>query len=97
MNPENIQALRKTGWIVFIDRPIEHIIKDIEIGHRPLLKRGKNKLCQLHERRFDLYQSAADFRVDNQSDLEDVLNIIKNNLPKTITHKRRGQHENRYY
>lgn len=90
LNPENIQALGKTGWIVFINRPIEHIIQDIEIGHRPLLKGGKDKLYQLYEQRLDLYQSFADFRVDNQSDLEDVLSTIKNNLPKTITCKRRG-------
>lgn len=90
LNPENIEALRKTGWIVFVDRPVEHIIKDIEIGHRPLLKDGKNVLYQLHEQRLGLYQSFADFRVDNQSDLEEVLSTIKNNLPKTITHKRRG-------
>ena len=90
LNPENIQALGKTGWIVFINRPIEHIIKDIEIDHRPLLKGRQDKLYQLYEQRLDLYQSFADFRVDNQSNLEDVLNTIKNNLPKTITHKRRG-------
>ncbi|MGY0402291.1 shikimate kinase [Carnobacterium jeotgali] len=90
LNPKNIEVLRKTGWVVFIDRPVEHIIKDIEIGHRPLLKEGDNNLYQLYEERFSLYQKAADFRVDNQSNLEDVLNTIKNNLPKTITHKRRG-------
>lgn len=89
LNPENIEALRKTGWVIFIDRPVEHIIKDIEIGHRPLLKEGKNKLYQLYEERFDLYQSSADFSVENRSDLEDVLNDIKTHLPETITHKRR--------
>lgn len=89
LDQENIQALRKTGWIVFIDRPIEHIVKDIEIGHRPLLKEGKNKLYQLYEKRFGMYQSSADFRVGNQSDLEEVIIKIKNKLPETIAHKRR--------
>lgn len=89
LNPENIEALRKTGWIVFVDRPVEHIIKDIEIGHRPLLKEGKNVLYQLYEERFDLYQTAADFCVDNQSNLENVLNEITHHLPEVITHKRR--------
>ncbi|MGB7460021.1 MAG: shikimate kinase [Carnobacterium jeotgali] len=89
LNPENIEALRKTGWIVFVDRPVEHIIKDIEIGHRPLLKDGKNVLYQLYEERFDLYQIAADFCVDNQSNLENVLNEITHRLPEAITHKRR--------
>lgn len=85
---ENIQALSQIGWIVFIDRPVEHIIEDIEIGHRPLLKEGKNKLYQLYEERIDLYQSAADFRVENQSTLEDVLNKIKEHMPETIVPKK---------
>ena len=89
LNPKNIKVLRKTGWIVFIDRPVEHIIKDIEIGHRPLLKDGKKVLYQLYEERFDLYQTAADICVDNQSNLENVLNEIKHPLPEAITHKRR--------
>ena len=88
LNPENIHALSQTGWIVFIDRPVKHIIEDIEIGHRPLLKEGKNKLYQLYEERIDLYQSAADFRVENQSTLEDVLNKIKEHMPETIDPKK---------
>ncbi|MFL2101273.1 shikimate kinase [Mycobacteroides abscessus] len=84
LQPENIQALSETGWIVFIDRPVEHIIEDIIIGHRPLLKEGVNKLYQLYEERIDLYRSAADFRVENQTTLDDVLNQIKEQLPETI-------------
>ncbi|WP_035051123.1 shikimate kinase [Carnobacterium pleistocenium] len=89
LDQENIQALRKTGWIVFIDRPIEHIVKDIEIGHRPLLKQGKNRLYQLHEQRFEMYKSSADFRVENRFALEEVILEIKNSLPETIVQKRR--------
>lgn len=88
LNVENIQALRKTGWIVFIDRPVEHIIEDIEIGHRPLLKEGTNKLYQLYEARAGLYHSAADFRIENQSTLDDVLNKIKKHMPETIVPKK---------
>lgn len=87
LHPENMRALRKTGWIVFIDRPVERIIEDIEIGDRPLLKNGKNELYQLVEERFDLYQASADFSVKNQSTLEEVLNEIQNHLPETIMHK----------
>ena len=90
LDPENIKALRKTGWIVFIDRPVEHIIEDIEIGHRPLLKEGETKLYQLYEERFELYRAAADFRVENQSTLEYVLTEIKTHLPETIIPKRRA-------
>ena len=88
LNPENIKILSQTGWIVFIDRPIERIIEDVEVEHRPLLKNGRKDLYQLYEERIELYRSAADFRVENHSTMDEVLNEIKERLPKTITYKR---------
>lgn len=88
LNPENITALSQTGWIVFIDRPVEQIIEDIEVEHRPLLKNGKNYLYRLYEERIGLYRTAADFSVENRSTMDEVLHDIKECLPKTITYKR---------
>lgn len=88
LHSENIEALKKTGWIVFIDRPIEHIVEDIEVGHRPLLKDGKNKLYQLQEERLSIYQSTADFIVKNHFTLEKVIDEIKAHLPEGITAKK---------
>ncbi|WP_225742766.1 shikimate kinase [Marinilactibacillus sp. Marseille-P9653] len=84
LKEENVQALKKTGWIVFIDRPVENIVKDIQLDHRPLLKEGVNKLYQLYDDRIDLYRSAADFIVENHSDEAYVLTTIEKNLPETI-------------
>lgn len=84
LKEENIRALEKTGWIVFIDRPVEHIIKDIQLDHRPLLKKGAKKLYQLYKDRINLYRAAADFIVENHSDEAYVLTTIEKNLPETI-------------
>lgn len=88
LHQENIDALRETGWILFIDRPIEQIIQDIKIGHRPLLKDGHEKLYQLARERRDLYHSAADIKIVNDASLEEVVEKICHSLPLEITRQR---------
>lgn len=84
LKQENIQELRQTGWIIFIDRPIDHIFQDIQIKNRPLLKDGKNKLYQLYRDRIDLYREAADFIVENRSTMDDVIQNIEKHFLETI-------------
>lgn len=88
LNPANIEVLKETGWVVFIDRPVEHITKDIEVEHRPLLKDGRSNLYQLYEERINLYEAAADFIVENTSTIEQVIANIEKNLPKSIKSKK---------
>lgn len=67
---ENIEFLKKHGLIVFIDRPIENIIYDVDTDSRPLLKDGKDKLYKLLEERYDLYQSSCDVDIINDCDID---------------------------
>lgn len=76
LREENMDALKQTGWIFFIDRPTEQIIEDIKTDHRPLLKEGREKLYQLAEERMDLYHKSADFIVKNDSSLRSTLDTI---------------------
>ena len=41
---ENIGILKKDSIIIFIDRPVEKILKDVDVSKRPLLKDGKEKI-----------------------------------------------------
>ncbi len=66
---ENIKNLKKTGIIIFIDRPVRNIIGDVDISKRPLLKDGKDKVLKLYEERYELYKKAADKIVVNDCDL----------------------------
>ncbi|MFL2078598.1 shikimate kinase [Marinilactibacillus psychrotolerans] len=84
LNQENIQKLKQTGSIVFIDRPVDDIFQDIQTQNRPLLKDGKNKLYQLYKDRIDLYREAADFIVENRSTMDDVIQEIEKHFLKTV-------------
>ena len=72
----NIKLLNENSIIIFIDRPIEHILDDIDVSKRPLLNNGKEVLYKLKEERYDLYNKYCDFKVANDGTIEDVINKI---------------------
>lgn len=74
---ENIEILKKESYIIFIDRPLEDLLYDVDISNRPLLKEGKEKIIKLYEERYELYNSAADKIVKNDKDIRDTVNEIK--------------------
>lgn len=78
---ENIDAFKDVATIIYIDRPIESILEDINLVGRPLFKDGSGKLYKLYEERFKLYNEYCDYKVFNGKSIEDVLeniiNIIK--------------------
>jgi shikimate kinase len=75
-NYENIKELKKNGVIIFIDRPVEIIEKDIKISNRPLLKDKVNTLYELFTERYELYKEYSNFQVINDSTLEEVVEKI---------------------
>jgi shikimate kinase len=74
---ENIEILKKESYIIFIDRPLEELLNDVDISNRPLLKEGREKLIRLYEERYELYKSSADKIVKNDKSLRDTINAIK--------------------
>ncbi len=75
---ENIDILKNSGIVVFINRPLDILLKTIDASKRPLLKDGKDKLKELYSRRIDLYRAACHIEVLNDSELEHIVeNIIK--------------------
>lgn len=75
---ENIDILKKeAAYIIFIDRPVEKLINDIDISNRPLLKDGREKLIKLYEERYELYKLAADNIVKNDKSLKDIVDQVK--------------------
>ncbi|GAA0076850.1 shikimate kinase [Clostridium sp. CTA-5] len=80
----NIDILKEEALIIFLDRPIEKILSDIDISKRPLLKEGKEKLLKLHKQRYELYKKAADEIIINDGNIEDVIikfkDIINSNI-----------------
>lgn len=69
----NIERLKKTGTIYFIDRCPEDIVGGVEVSTRPLLVEGSAKVYMLYRERITLYRKAADEIVVNEGSLESVL------------------------
>lgn len=72
----NKQAAKR-GVVIFIDRPLENILSDINISARPLLADGREKLTELYNERYKLYTDWADIRVVNDGSIEDITDKIK--------------------
>lgn len=78
---ENIDVLKENGFIIFIDRPIEQIISDVDTDIRPLLKDGKERLYNLLEERYELYKNCCNIRVINDSDIDKLIEKITEKIP----------------
>ncbi|KGM98523.1 shikimate kinase [Clostridium botulinum] len=81
-NYKNINELRKNGIIIFINRPLEDILSDINIKERPLLKEGSEKLYNIYKERYKLYKSYCNKEIMNKSlynCIDDICNYIKIN------------------
>jgi shikimate kinase len=73
---ENIDYLRRNSTIVFLNRPIENIINDIDIGKRPLLAGGKETLYELYNERYHLYKEYCDIEVFNDRTITEAADEI---------------------
>ena len=73
---ENIKSLKKNSIIIFIDRPLENILMDVDTVSRPLLKDGKEKLFKLYEERYQLYILYCDIIIKNNKDVNNAVDKI---------------------
>ncbi|MGE1061471.1 shikimate kinase [Megasphaera paucivorans] len=71
--PVNIEVLKKTGIVIFIDREPDDIIGDVIISTRPLLADGKQKIYDLYNERIGVYRLSADLQLANKGVITEVL------------------------
>lgn len=62
-NERNINILKNSGLVVFLDRNIEILI-NAKTKNRPLIRDGERSVRTLYEDRIAVYRSAADLTVD---------------------------------
>ena len=79
---ENLDILKNMGIVIFINRPLENILQDVDTSNRPLLKDGKDRLIRLYERRFNLYRLACHIEIENSSTLDNVVAKIIDEVKK---------------
>lgn len=73
---ENILNLKKNGIIIYINRPIENIVRDIDVNTRPLLSKGPSQIYELYEERKAFYKKYCDHEIMNISNIDDAVNNI---------------------
>jgi len=76
MRQKNILNLKKNGILIYINRPIENIVADINVEDRPLLARDPSKLYKLFEERGLLYKKYCDYEIMNIREISDIVNNI---------------------
>lgn len=74
---ENIDVLKEEAFIIFIDRPLEELLRDVDISKRPLLEEGRVKITKLYEERYESYRVFADKIIRNDRELGNIVNEIK--------------------
>lgn len=77
---ENINFLKQNSIIIFINRPLKNIIKDIDISNRPLLNKNKNIIYDLYKERLHLYKKYCNIEVLNDKFINDTLNNLLKSL-----------------
>jgi len=73
---ENMKNLKRNGVIFFINRPIDDIVRDIDISNRPLLANDINRIYQLFRDRYELYKKYSDFEIQSRGGIEDTAKKI---------------------
>lgn len=74
---ENMQLLKNSGVVIFIDRLPENIIGCLKGDDRPLLAADKQRIFSLYEERIALYRQYADHTVQNNGDHAATLAALK--------------------
>ena len=78
LDPENTEALKATGTLYWITRPLESLATD----GRPLSKGGIATLKKLYDERKEIYAAAADAVVENKTIDSAAEEILRRNVTK---------------
>jgi len=73
---ENIKYMRRTGFVILLERPLDTIAKTVNTDRRPLLKDGADKLYALYHQRKNAYLSAMHIKVKCHHRQKAILRLV---------------------
>lgn len=82
LRKENVEALRKSGVVFFLDRSPRKIMARSALSDRPLVQQDKSRLLALYNERFSFYQAAAHVRIPNQGHSKQAVLKIAQEMKK---------------
>ena len=77
---QNIDFFKESSVIIFINRPIEQILKDIDTDSRPLLTGEKERIYKLYNERINLYKKYCQIEINNSGEISETNNEIVKQL-----------------
>ncbi len=87
LRPKNVELMKKSGTVVFIDTPPAQILKNSELKNRPLLKGGDERVFALYEERIARYRESADHILVNTGAKDDAANALYHLLSSILSGK----------
>ena len=76
MRQENARALRRTGYVFFVNRPVEEILASVDLSNRPLLAGDPKHIFKLYTDRLPTYRAVSDYEVRNDGELSQAVNML---------------------
>lgn len=76
IRPENMEYLKSTGTIVYLNRTVENILSTLNAEKRPLLKSNPEKLYEMRKARHLLYQKYADICIMNSGEFQECVDNV---------------------
>jgi shikimate kinase len=79
LDDKNMKNLKDKGFVViFLNRDIEIIMRDIDTEGRPLIKEDPEKLRKIFNDRKDLYNGYSDIILNNDGEIEEAVDKLIN-------------------
>jgi shikimate kinase len=73
---KNMEVLNSNSIIIFLNRPVDNIVSDIDISKRPLLASGPSKVYELYRERYPLYKKYCHYEIINDKSLPEIVDEI---------------------
>ncbi len=83
VSDENIDIMKESGKVIFIDAKPEFILDKSSLSGRPLLK-DKGKIFELYNSRIELYRKSAHYTVANEGFLNKACSKAEETIRKII-------------
>lgn len=76
LGARNVDMMRHSGHVVYVQRDVDDIIASIDAISRPLLSANPENVRRIYEERRALYEGAAMITVDNDGTVEEAARKI---------------------
>lgn len=75
-NSKNMEYFGTDFIVIFLNRSIEAIARDVNVDNRPLLSGDLSKIYELYEQRLPLYRKYCDFEIRHKESIKETIDEI---------------------